>query len=110
MDLKFHSIVQLNNQLICIFEEAKMINFNTACITTSLIATLLLTGCGDEKLRTASYYRENPDEMEKILEKCDAEREKGYKPEGNFGENCATARQVKRIQTRNQIRSAIIGQ
>lgn len=86
-----------------------MFNFNTVCITITIAASLFLTGCGEEKLRTADYYRENPDKMEKMLEKCSAEKEKGYKPEGNFGENCDTAFKVKLQRQRNMMMNAIMG-
>ena len=73
------------------------------------ISSLILTGCGEEKLRTADYYRENPDKMDKMLEKCSAEKEKGYKPEGNFGENCDTAFKVSLQRQREIMMNAIMG-
>ena len=80
-----------------LFRERKiqMLNIKNTAITTTLLLSALLVGCGEDKLMTASYYKENPKALEKILEKCKAENDKGYKPEGNFGENCSTARRVR---------------
>lgn len=44
-----------------------------------------------------------------MIEKCKAENEKGYKPEGNFGENCNTAKRVQSTNQHNAIMSAICG-
>lgn len=86
-----------------------MLDIKNAAIAVIVITSTLLVGCGEEKLRTSSYYKENPKELGKIIEKCKAENEKGYKPEGNFGENCNTAKRVQNNNQRNAIMNAIRG-
>ncbi|WP_406947561.1 EexN family lipoprotein [Psychrobacter lutiphocae] len=66
--------------------------------------TLTLTGCGEEKVRTVSYYTENPDEIEKVQYRCNAENDKGYKVEGNLAENCKNARRAKMKLIRSALR------
>lgn len=86
-----------------------MLNIKNTAIAAIVIISTLLVGCGEEKLRTGDYYKENPKELGKMIEKCKAEHEKGYKPEGNFGENCNTAKRVQNNNQRNAIISAIRG-
>ena len=45
--------------------------------------------------RTTGYYVENPEVMQKTIEKGTAEGKKGYKLEGNFKENCNSAVEAK---------------
>ncbi len=86
-----------------------MLNIKNTAIAAIVVTSTLLVGCGEEKLRTSSYYKENPKELGKMIEKCKAENEKGYKPEGNFGENCNTAKRVQSTNQRNAIMNAIRG-
>lgn len=84
-----------------------MINIKHSFTTLLVLVTFTLTACGEDKLMTYEYYKENPEERQNILEKCEAEAEKGYEPEGNFGENCETAYQVQRNHAMNSMRRAI---
>lgn len=87
-----------------------MLNVKYSFTIVLLLMTYTLTACGEEKLRTYSYYKENSEERQKFLEKCNAEAEKGYKPEGNFGKNCETAYQVKQDNSISSISRAIRSQ
>lgn len=70
------------------------------------IVILTLTACGEEKVMTSKHYIDNPDEMKKVLAKCKAEGDKGYKFEGNFAENCENARYAKSVIWKQKIRDA----
>lgn len=67
-----------------------------------------LVGCGEQKLRTGDYYRQNSDERKSMLEKCEAENKKGVRPEGNFAQNCDTARSVEISVMTQSIRNKIM--
>lgn len=84
-----------------------MVNIKYPAITILVLISSIITGCGEDKLRTSNYYQENPKDMKEILKKCNAEYEKGYKPEGNFGENCDTANRVNNQMQINSIISSI---
>lgn len=67
------------------------------------ISLLTLTAC-EEKVRSVSYYNENPDEMRKMKEKCELEREKGYELEGTLAQNCKNATSVSISSIASRIR------
>ena len=62
-----------------------------------------LVGCGAEKPRTSDWYRENPEEIKKVLDKCKAENDKGYKAEGVLKENCQSARKAQGRMIRDAV-------
>lgn len=62
-----------------------------ASVLLFAVTAVGLSGCGEEKARTSDWYRENPTEIRKVLDKCKAENEKGYKTEGVLKENCQSA-------------------
>lgn len=68
------------------------------------LLSILVTACGEEKVRTVGYYLENVDEMQEMYERCQAEYEKGYEPEGNFAQNCKNVKKAHQryIQTKIQ--------
>lgn len=79
---------------------------NSYIVNTILASmlTLILTGCGEEKVRTVSYYAENPDEIEKVQNRCKAENDKGYKVESNLAENCKNAHRAQMKLLRSALR------
>ena len=77
---------------------------NYFCAAAVTCVSTFLVGCGEEKVRTVSYYTENPDEIEKVSKKCKAEIDKGYQVEGNLAENCKNAR----IAANDLMREAIL--
>ena len=64
-----------------------MFNFKNMLLTVALITTL--AGC--TQVRTQEYYAENLDEAKKVLQKCEAEANKGKALEGKKLENCNNA-------------------
>lgn len=75
---------------------------NSATLFGFIIIMSALTGC-EEKVRTVSYYVDNKDEIEKVLDKCRKENDKGYEVEGNLKENCENARRARSQITRDTI-------
>lgn len=71
----------------------------------AVLSTLVftLTAC-EEKVRSVSYYNENPDEVRKMKEKCELEREKGYELEGTLAQNCKNATSVSISSIASRIR------
>lgn len=63
-----------------------------------------LTAC--EKVKTTQYYRENPDDRAKVLQKCRDESEKGNKLEDKLAENCKNAHRADMQNIAGAIRNA----
>lgn len=73
-------------------------------IFIAILLTYNLTAC--EKVKTTQYYRENPDDRAKVLQKCRDESDKGNKLEGKLAENCQNAHRADVQNIAGAIRNA----
>lgn len=74
-----------------------------ASVLLFVVTAVGLSGCGEEKARTSTWYRENPAEIKKVKAKCQAENDKGYKVEGVLKENCQAARKAESRMIRDSV-------
>lgn len=68
------------------------------------ISIMALTGC--QKVKTAQYYVEHPDDRQAVLKQCAEESKQGNKVEGKLAENCQNARAAVRMTIFNMVHTA----
>lgn len=71
-------------------------------VALALLFSIILTGCG-EKPRSVQYYRDNPNEIQAVHDRCDAESKKGTPPDSVLKQNCDNATKAMVDNLRNAI-------